>query len=154
VKTAFGVLSVVAAMLSFSGCGEAENSFVEALHRSGEAALKTSNAVVSVSSVTRFQWEKLFIFGPYTSVDQIHAQLGYRWAEAQGTHIDSSETFYLLVFTKAGKVVQHYKFPRSLGDFENLEAGNEFSRETAAFEIGRTADASSERLRFIPKWGR
>ena len=146
-------LSAVAAMFCFAGCGKAENSFVKALHRSGEAALTATNAAVNVPSVTQFEWETLFIFSPYTPVDRIHTQLGYKWEEAQRTHIDSSETFYLLVFTKSGKVVQHYKFPRTLGDFQNLEDGNTFSKETATFEVKRATDTSSKRLIFTPKGG-
>lgn len=144
-------LSAVAMVFYLAGCGKVESSFVKKLHRSGKAALTATDAVISVPLITQFEWDTLFIFSPYTSINQIHTQLGYKWEEAERTGIDWSETFYLLVFTKDGKVVRYYKFPRTLGDFQNLEGGNVFSKEMAIFEVKRATDMSSKRLIFSAK---
>lgn len=146
-------LSAVAIVFYIAGCGRGESSFVKKLHRSGEAALAATDTAINVPLITQFEWDTLFIFSPYTSINQIQTQLGYKWEEAERTGIDWTETFYLLVFTKDGKVVRHYKFPRTLGDFQNTEGANAFTKEMAIFEVKRDAGMSSKRLIFSPKRG-
>ena len=91
----------------------------------------------------------MFIFEPYTSLDEIHVQLGYNWREAQTTNIDSSETIYLLVFVKNHKVVRYYKWPRTISDFQILEGRNMFSPGDL-FEVKLLGSADAKRLNIIP----
>ena len=59
---------------------------------------------------------------------------------------------YLLVFVKNGTVVQHFKYPREFGDFQNLAARNVFSVEDDAFEVRLAAtNTGPRRLNFHPK---
>lgn len=125
--------------------------FVQSLESSAEAAAARSNNVVNISALTDFRWDTLYIYHPYTGVDEIHAQLGYKWADAQTTGIDLSETFYLFVFVRDGKVVRHYKFSRRIGDFEDLDGHNSFKPEDAEFEVIEVNKDGVTRLRLIPK---
>ena len=147
--TSFACVAV--AVLCFSACMESDNGLAKALYRSAEAAIMNGDQAVRVSQVTQFDWDKLFIYGPYTSVDRIYTQLGYQWPDAERTGIEYSETEFLLVFVKDGKVVAHSKFSRSLGDWEDLERGNEFTKETAVFAVKHGTDTASKRLLFRPK---
>jgi hypothetical protein len=146
-------LAFLEAVLVFGLFASAKPSgdFVIALESSALAAQHGTNPVVSISSVTDFGWDKLFIFGPYTPVDRIQAQLGYRWTEAHKTHIDSSDTFYLLVFVKEGKVLRHFKFPRTTCDFQSIESGNEFSPGEDTFEVKSVGAGQTTRLNLFPK---
>jgi hypothetical protein len=112
-----------------------ENAFESTFERSVTAARQDTNLTVSISSITDFQWDTLFIFGPYTSVDAIHAKLGYKWSEAAQTQIEWSDRFNLLVFTKDGKVVRYFKLPRGIGDFPDSTGGRVFPRGQDEFVV-------------------
>jgi len=144
-------LLVALMVFGLFACTKSGGDFVTALERSALTAQNSTNPVVSVSSVTDFGWDKLFIFGPYTPVGKIHAQLGYKWSEAEKTHIDSSDTFYLLVFVKDGKVLRHFKFPRTIGDFQSMEVGNLFSPGDDTFEVKSVDAGKTTRLNLFPK---
>jgi hypothetical protein len=126
-------------------CAKRDTSFLSALEQSVTAAKKETNLIVTMSSITDFQWDTLFVFGPYTPVDAIHAKLGYKWPEAEKTHIDSSDTFNLLVFVKNGKVVRYFNFPRGISDFPGT-GKNVFpwgEDEFAIVPIGTNADGTT-----------
>jgi hypothetical protein len=127
---------------------KSDSGFVKALEQSARAATATTNPIVTVSAVTNFAWDKLFIYGPYTPVDRIHAQLGFKWSEAQKTHIDSSDTFYLLVFVKSSNVVRHVKLPRTVGEFQGLESKNEFAYGSDTFKVLSTGAGKDTRFTF------
>lgn len=152
-KRTIRILLVVAVALACAGCGDTEDIFVKEVYRVAEAGLTNRIGEVNFRLVTRFEWETLFIFGPYTPLRRMHAELGYAWKPAQWTQIESSETFYLLVFTRAGKVVRYYKFPRTLGEFRLIEGVGRLSRDEATFEVRQSDDGLSKRLIFIPKRG-
>ncbi len=78
------------------------------------------NAIVSLKDVTDFEWDRIYVFPPYTSVKEIHTALGYDWDEAENTGIHMFDSFNLLVFTRAGKVVGYVKYPHTLGDFGGI----------------------------------
>ncbi|WCJ60942.1 hypothetical protein NXS98_07435 [Fontisphaera persica] len=144
-------LAISATVMAFGlfACAKSESGLVRALERWAQAATATTNSTVAISAVTDFAWDKLFIFGPYTPVDRIHAQLGFKWAEAEKTHIDSSDTFYLLVFVKSSNVVRHVKLPRTVGDFQGLESQNVFAHGSDTFKVLST-DAGKTRGSLFP----
>jgi len=130
-------------------CAKSGSGFIKAIEHSAQAATASTNPIVTISAATDFEWDKLFIFAPYTSVDKIHEQLGYKWNEAEKTHIDSSE-FHLLVFVKNGKVVRHFRVSRRI-DFQNLEAGNVFTPGDDTFEVKSVGAGETTRLNLFPK---
>jgi len=127
------------------------DGFIKSFERSAQAAASSTNSVLTISAITDFQWDKLFIFSPYTPVEKIHAQLGHNWAEAEKTHIDSSDTFYLLVFVKDGKVVRYFKLPRTIGDFQGMEARNVFTPGDDEFEVKSVNAGTTNRFNFFAK---
>lgn len=144
IRMAFGS----ALLLWLLGCSSGDD-FPQSFHREALKAEGRNKPIVQVSSVTHFAWERLFIFGPYTPVDRIQSQLGFQWPEAERTGISASDTFYLFVFVKDGEVVHHFKYPRELGDFQNLGARAFFSPGDDTFEVKRSASvARANRLHF------
>jgi hypothetical protein len=79
-------------------------------------------ATIDFSNLTLFSWERLYIFPPYTSSEEIDKVLGTVWLGSRLTSIESNEGITLLIFTQKSKVVQYLEFPRYLGDF--AMAGN------------------------------
>ncbi|MCX8156490.1 MAG: hypothetical protein N3J91_08605 [Verrucomicrobiae bacterium] len=147
-RRVFMAISAAVAAFGLFACAKSESGIVRAIERSALAATATTNPIVAVSAVTDFAWDKLFIFSPYTPVDKIHAQLGFKWSEAEKTHIDSSDTFYLLVFVKSNKVVRHVKLPRTLGDFQGLESQNAFAYGSDTFKVLSTGAGNATRFTF------
>lgn len=153
------ILSIVGIALCLSltiGICSCSYSSNDLLTKFRNAALKSKNgdhSAVFISLSTDFEWDTLFVFGPYTPVQDIHAQLGYNWVEAEGTGIQSSETFYLLVFMKDGKVIKHCKWSRLNGDFKGLEIRNKFQRGNDAFEVIPDPTVNSDKmvLRWCPQ---
>ncbi|MFC6458559.1 MULTISPECIES: hypothetical protein [Paenibacillus] len=62
-------------------------------------------APLYVRELTDFVWDKLYLFGPYTTHTQINERLGYEWTK--NTLRLSDESSSLLVFVHDGKVVQY-----------------------------------------------
>ncbi len=143
------VLLVAVAMSGLFACTKSDSGFIKAIERSAQSASTSTNPLVTISALTDYKWDKLFIFNPYTPVEKIHAQLGYKWAEAKRTDIDSSETFSLLVFVKDGKVVHYFKLPRTI-DFQGMEARNVFTPGNDEFEVKSVA-GTTNRFNFFAK---
>jgi hypothetical protein len=144
----FVPISAGLAVFGLFACAKSETSFVKAIEHSARAATATTNPVVTVSAMTDFAWDKLFVFGPYTPVERIHAQLGFKWSEAAKTHIDSSDTFYLLVFVKSSNVVRHVKLPRTVCDFQGLESQNGFAHGSDTFNVVSASAGNTTRFTF------
>lgn len=144
-------LALAVSLFALSACAKSESGFIKAIERSAQIASASTNPVVTVSALTDFQWDKLFVFGPYTPIQKIHAQLGFTWAEAEKTHIDSSDAFYLLVFVKDGKVARHFKLPRTIGDFQTSETTDVFTPGNDTFEVKSVNAGSATRFNFWPK---
>lgn len=91
--------------------------------------------VVDFSSITTFSWDRLYIFGPYTSSEKIDSILGSFWIGSRFTSIKSSDRITLLVFTKNGRVVQYLEFPRGQGDFSPADNGKGYAIEESRFLV-------------------
>lgn len=77
------------------------------------------STTMNVKELTNFAWDKLYLFGPYTTHTQINERLGYTW-----THNSlrlSDDNLYLIVFSLDGKVVQYLdQTTPILGDFNTI----------------------------------
>lgn len=94
--------------------------------------------VVDFSTITTFVWDRLFVFGPYTSPEQIDSSLGSFWLGSRFTSIKSSDRVTLLVFTKNGHVVQYLEFPRGWGDFSMVDNELGYTIEESRFIVDET----------------
>lgn len=101
------------------------------------AELIDKNDRIKIQEAANFEWDKFFVFGPYTPRDRIIEALGYEWEGAYPMGLEYDENQFL-VFTKDGLVVMTFIFPRAEGDFiENLHKNNlliwEYYAEDAIF---------------------
>jgi len=127
------------------------DDFSTAIHRVAKAALVSGRSEVNVATATDFEWDHIFIFGPYTPIQRINTQLGHEWPEIAATGIHLSETFSLWVFEKKGLVVRYFKIPRTI-DFEGIMPNNGFSYGEAVFSVKRSDDGPAEtRLILSPR---
>jgi hypothetical protein len=88
---------------------------------------------INLSEAVSGEWNRLFIFHPYTTEKMISETLGFKWDEK--TSIHSHDGISLLVFTKDRKIVKYIEHPRNQGDFSNLYLKEGYERSEAKFVI-------------------
>lgn len=106
-------------------------SSVISRHRNGEIP------VVVFMEITKFSWDRVFFFEPYTHPSSIDDVLGFFWLESRFTTIESNDGITLIVFVDNRHVVQHLEFPRNLGDFASLNNKTGYSPESAKFVLNQ-----------------
>ncbi|WP_240335299.1 hypothetical protein [Paraliobacillus sediminis] len=74
-----------------------------------------NNSEISLKSLTSFDWEKAFLFTPYTTQEGIEKQLDVNFNDP--SNIDYRDDIYLLVFMNGGKVGQYVEVDRQGADF-------------------------------------
>jgi len=98
-------------------------------------ALLGNGTQFSLSECTDFDWDRVYIFLPYTPPDLIEGRIGKKF-ERSGL-IEGSDTINFLVFLKANEVVRSSKVRRSFGDFSQKLGAQCFFWTNAIFEIKR-----------------
>ncbi len=102
-----------------------------------ELAADQNDELINLSALTPFLWERVFFFCPYTSSEQIGNALGRQWTWASLTGIETSEGFFLIVFIRSNRVVQHCMFPRNKGDFDIPAGQASMAVDNAVFKSMR-----------------
>ena len=84
-----------------------------------------------------FAWDRMFVFGPYTTQWQVEKALGFPWPDYRHTSINDSKARCLVIFVANHKVVYWYEQPRTvaLGWLANYEG---YDRANATFVVDRT----------------
>ncbi len=87
---------------------------------------------------TGFEWDKMYVFGPYTSQKDVESLIGISWPEFKQTTVKSSDSVCLVLFVRDSEVVGWYEQPRTI-DLSWLTKGEPYMRSDAVFRIDRTA---------------
>jgi len=69
-----------------------------------------SKGEINVNSLTNFNWDKAFLFTPYSPAEYIEEQLGTTFKDK--SNLDMRDDIYLLVFLNEDEVVQHVEIKR------------------------------------------
>lgn len=103
--------------------------------------------VFKMKDITGYQWDRFYVFEPYTSREMIHDAIGSKFLKAYQVPLGVDEQYCLLVFVKDGRVVEHFTFHRSKGDFGLLAKTKPASPDEAIYKI--IGDHSGTRLRIV-----
>ena len=87
------------------------SSAIADLVRQGEGT------VVEIAPLTRFEWDRLFIFGPYSAEKRVNDTLGFEWSGFDRSDGKWGKSVVLFVFVKGNEVVRSFEHPRIQGDF-------------------------------------
>ncbi len=87
---------------------------VERLETSENGGL--GNGILRMNYVTRFSWDRFYIFGPGTKGAEIDQALGFQWSEGEQLASDLKEGENLLVFVKNDRVKRYVQY-QGRGDF-------------------------------------
>jgi hypothetical protein len=91
--------------------------------------------VIDLTECTDFKWDRLFIFGPYTTARTINKNINTFWLGAYFSRIDSDESITLLIFMNKGRVVQYVEFSRDKVDFSTVANEAGYSSYEAKFTL-------------------
>jgi hypothetical protein len=105
---------------------------------------------IDIAGLTPFNWDTLYIFKPYTSVQAINDSLGFIWKEVDKTFINHTDGFNLLVFTIDRSVVKYIQWPRNEGDFLKLNH-SKYSYDSAKFVLRNEIYGGQDWLFFYEK---
>jgi hypothetical protein len=87
---------------------------------------------IDISSITPFEWEKLYLFSPYSSAENIFKTLGF--TDEIRSYIATDDGIILFVFVKDNKVVQYMDFPRN-PDFNSVVNDSGYNQVDAIFVL-------------------
>ena len=90
--------------------------------------------VIDISTITPFNWEKLYLFGPYSTTERINKVTGLTSAEDIKTNISDDDGIVLFVFVSKNKVVQYMDYHR-IPDFDSSDRESGYNRSEAIFVL-------------------
>ncbi len=100
----------------------------------------------SIKRVAPFAWDRVYIFGPYTPHDHIHASLGFHWSEVGRTTVECNEGVNLVVFVRNGKAMHWFEHARQ-EELADLAQPEGYAREQAKFRVCRVG--TEQRLALV-----
>jgi hypothetical protein len=101
---------------------------------------QTEGTVICFADLTDFDWNTVYIFGPYTPATEVSQILGFEWSDYKKIGLESSDTFNLIVFTKDKKILRVEEHPRNRGDFAPASINRSFSKTSAIFKVFKEND--------------
>lgn len=74
-----------------------------------------SKSEINIQSLTDIDWDKAFLFTPYSTAEEVEEQLETKFNDK--SNIDYRDDIYLLVFLYEDEVVQYVEMKRQGSDF-------------------------------------
>lgn len=109
-----------------------------AASRALAAAVQSGRPTVHLRDLPGPAWDRVHIFGPFTTRQEVTAALGFPWNDgAAARELERSDGLNLLLFVRGGRVVMTVRHRRDEGDFgpESLRRG--FGVNEAEFRVVR-----------------
>ena len=111
-------------------------------------------SIVRIADITQFDWDKFFVFSPYTTNFDICSRLGPIFREcAKEVPALVDEGSYFLAFVSADRVVHIEFYPRGTGDFCEMSCTLVLTREQAVFRVNRDDATSGQYLKLTRTGG-
>lgn len=118
VRSFFGVvplsrcLIVLASAVLLASCAQKpvrDQSVEKAVYEA--TAANPDITYINIASVSSFEWERCYVFTPYTSSTEMEKQLGTSFKDP--SYLDRRDDIYLLVFTDGENVISYAEIPRN-----------------------------------------
>lgn len=124
-------LLILLAVITLAGCSD-KSGFGASLKA---AANRGSGSVVAFRDLTKFEWDTVYVYGPYHPLDDINKRhkLNLSALPYDGNSVSEGECLYL--FTLEGKVVEPVFGPRYCGGI--IEPGI-YPKDKAVFQVEGT----------------
>ena len=110
----------------------AQHRFENDLAERIRTEVKRDSSVLNLKSVTDFEWDHVFVFGPYTPKSRIDETLGEKWRGSAA--IESDDGINLVVFTLNHRIVRYAELGRYI-DFNLQPNTSGWSPQSANFRV-------------------
>ncbi|NWO07384.1 MAG: hypothetical protein HLX50_17355 [Alteromonadaceae bacterium] len=104
---------LIVAVALLYGCSEANDN-------ARKLDLSSVNGLVDLQKEVGGNWERVCIFGPYSTNSVAAGVLGFEWDLELKSSVFTSDDISLLVFTASDKVVSFFEVSRGDADFSEL----------------------------------
>lgn len=95
---------------------------------------------INLKDVTEFEWEKVYIFQPYTQKEFIDEKLGFDFEDNEESGIEYYDNITLLIFVEGDKVVFFHDLPNTIADLSAITDGSFYKRNEAIFDVLKTQE--------------
>lgn len=112
-----------------------------------EKTISNKNELIDINDFISFDWDKLYVFKPYSTSSIIDKELGFSWKDVKDTGISQNDSYCLLVFIKEGEIEKYLNWPRSKGDFSKLERVS-YLKDESIFNIKKEKQGEQDWLFF------
>jgi hypothetical protein len=120
-------------LLAVLGCNRNKG----ATHRI-DTQVRAGATEVNLEQLADFDWDTLFVFGPYTYPEGMCKDIGFSSRECSAASLkDVDEGDFLLVFLKDRTITDRETFSRVKGNFDHGCLGKSIPRADARFTIDR-----------------
>ena len=100
-------------------------------------AVQEGRPSVSLRDLPAPAWDRVHVFGPFTSRSEIAKALGFDWRGSAARAIERADHAVLLVFLHQGNLALAVMHPRDRGDFVPAGVGRAYTADDAVFRIQR-----------------
>lgn len=94
-----------------------------------------SGTVLEMQVLAPFEWERLHVFPPYSTAEEIEHELGFPCPREHRARIEERDDVALLLFVRGRFVAQHLAHNRGRGDFAGLHRDGGHKRTEAVFRV-------------------
>jgi hypothetical protein len=97
---------------------------------------------IALTDFTDFKWTEVYIFSPYTPIEEIAAATGSRRPLLASNRIETDDGISLLVFMDGDRLVRWVEIDRAIADYSDVVGGSPFTPETAIFIMPVEGDST------------
>ncbi|WP_306396449.1 hypothetical protein [Telluria beijingensis] len=139
--TALSTLGLALAAIVVSGCSadtRVSKTIGKLIDEGGANSIRLADA-------TSFDWDQVYLFGPYAARRDICATLriGERECERQVPFESQDDDEMSIAFLAKGRLVHYVRHSRANGDFTPVPAQQPISRDRAVFRKPRGGEAEA-----------
>lgn len=129
---------VTLGLVFVAGCNDGVGGGLSSTRSRLESAVAAGARSFDFAVDPSFAWDRMYVFGCYSSRASVENALGFTWPDFSKTTIESSDSVVLVVFVQNRRVVAWYEQPRTI-ELGGLANTNGYSRAEARFQVDRAS---------------
>lgn len=148
ISTVFLLIGIV---LFLSGCSDLLNPSGPVSKSIGHEIRQKGIRLIDIAKLTSFEWDELYLFGPYALSEDMCKQLGIAHQECKSklTASSTDDNEMVLVFRNKGQIVHVEKHSRFYGDFTPLNFTQPLTPSNAIFSAEPKGVATSGKTWYL-----
>lgn len=129
------IMVIILLIVVLDGCSSNTDLLNTELQESFHTMINNkNNTVIDLNEIAKFDWEKAYLFSPYTSKDSINNTLGLKFIG--DSRIETSDDIYLIIYVNKEKIVQYSEIDRHQSDI-SVANGSYLTQENSLITVTR-----------------